>query len=277
MNQPAGPLGRVIRIGAQGSGISPGANPLIPLRRVAVVDQHGALDDKAQRDLLGWAAQSGLGQNSELIGQVARRRARMLAELRDQGQTVIRLRAEPEWRMVVGLGERGNPHEIGMALHGTYGWPVISGSSLKGLAAAWAALDVGTQAPKYQKVFGTTERCGGVTFLDAIPAGAPVDVVLDVLTPHHQQYYTTMTTTTATASASREPVPPAEYHNPVPVHFLTVTGAFAVDLVGGVRAEVEQAAKWLTAAGDELGAGAKTSSGYGYLKISEIGDEERHR
>jgi CRISPR/Cas system CMR subunit Cmr6 (Cas7 group RAMP superfamily) len=50
------------------------------------------------------------------------------------------------------------------------------------------------------------------------------------------------------------PVPPAEYHNPVPLMFLTVRGTYAVDLYGDNEADVALAARWLAEAGDELGA-----------------------
>ena len=49
--------------------------------------------------------------------------------------------AEPEWRFVVGLGGKG-PLEVGMTFHRIYGFPFIPGSSLKGLARAWAMLQL---------------------------------------------------------------------------------------------------------------------------------------
>ena len=100
-------------------------------------------------------------------------------------------------------------------------------------------------------------------FLDAIPADTPARVDVDVLTPHVKAYYESTAAGQGTA-----PVPPAEYHNPVPVNFLTVGGAFAVDLYGTRLDDVEQAADWLKAAGDELGAGGKTAAGYGYLAVT---------
>ena len=66
------------------------------------------------------------------------------------------------------------------------------------------------------------------------------------------------------ATGAAHPVPPAEYHNPVPLQFLTVKGAYAVYLYGSDEKDLGLAAQWLTEAGDELGAGAKTAAGYGY-------------
>jgi CRISPR-associated protein Cmr6 len=99
-----------------------------------------------------------------------------------------------------------------------------------------------------------------VRFLDAIPAGRPVTVIVDVLTPHVKPYYDNNGD-----GAADSLVPPAEYHNPVPVNFLTVSGTYAVDLYGQDGRDVETAARWLAEAGEELGAGAKSAAGYGYL------------
>jgi len=279
----AGPLGRVIesdgtvikpRTGYQ---LEPDANALIMLNRVALLDG-GALVDKAH-PLLRWAADRRLGQEAGLVRDVAARRGRAIEALRARGQAVARLRAEPEWRLAVGLGNRANAHEVGLSLHGSYGWPVIPGSSLKGLAAAWAAASgaddgemmriLGGPRPTHGEHRPAEAARGTVCFLDAIPARGPVTVAVDVLTPHVKPYYDT------TGSDSRKtPVPPAEYHNPVPVNFLTVSGAFAVDLCGPDADDVDRAATWLIKAGDELGAGAKTAAGYGYLRLTRLGDRE---
>jgi CRISPR/Cas system CMR subunit Cmr6 (Cas7 group RAMP superfamily) len=250
----AGPLGSAISLaGVDRHGRD--ANALVMLDRLAFLDD-GKLADEGKRALLRWACARQLGQADTLVTDVWRRRS---AALRALPWPSVRLRARPEWRLVVGLGAKANAHEIGLALHGSYGWPVIPGSALKGLAHAWAS----SSAPEadVKRVFGTTSRRGGVCFLDAIPAGRPVAVEADVLTPHVKPYYDD-------AAAGRPYIrPPAEYHTPVPVQFLTVSGEFAVDLYGPDRDDVELAAGWLTEAGDGLGAGAKTAAGYGYLEI----------
>jgi len=277
----AGPFSKVIEFDGSkvrprpGYRLGPDANALIMLNRVALLD-NGTLADKAH-PLLIWAAESRLGQQAGLVRDVAARRGRALEALRARGQAVARMEAVPGWRLAVGHGNRANAHEIGLSLHGSYGWPVIPGSSLKGLAAAWVAAS-GADETDIRRVLGGPRparrghergdaRQGTVRFLDAIPAGRPVPVAVDVLTPHVKPYYD------AAATGARR-VPPAEYHNPVPVNFLTVSGTFAVDLHGPDADDVDQAAKWLTDAGDELGAGAKTAAGYGYLKLTPLRDEE---
>jgi CRISPR type III-B/RAMP module RAMP protein Cmr6 len=301
----AGPLSRVIVSDSTairptagyplaGSAFGAGANALVIMHRVAFYSERtGKLDETGQRNLLSWASGSHLGQDAAMVAAVAARRAQAVERLRAQGQRVVRLVAVPEWRLAVGLGNKANPHEIGLSLHGTYGWPVIPGSALKGLAAAWASATVGDPAEAtsagpadVRRVFGTPrprpapepqaegsrprrDEAGTVSFLDAIPAGAPVKVCVDVLTPHVKDYYETTRPDSARAAE-----PPAEYHNPVPVSFLTVSGAFAVDVYGRAAADVDLAAAWLIEAGDEFGAGAKTAAGYGFLSVTSPSGSE---
>jgi CRISPR/Cas system CMR subunit Cmr6 (Cas7 group RAMP superfamily) len=277
----AGPLGTLFR-SADGRLDGPsgdGANALIMLNKLAFFDVGARkLDDVGRRALLRWACEEALGQAAPmtprgaaggLMAAVSARRAAALHALAEAPRCHVRLRAEPEWRLAVGLGDKANAHEIGLALHGTYGWPVIPGSALKGLAAAWAASS-GVGQGDIVRVLGgprpgdsgSPAGQGSVRFLDALPLGRPVTVAADVLTPHVKPYYDSIAT-----GASR-PVPPAEYHSPVPLMFLTVRGPYAVDLYGSCENDLGLAAEWLAKAGDELGAGAKTAAGYGYLALT---------
>jgi CRISPR-associated protein Cmr6 len=263
------------------------SNARILLHRTAFPDH----EDPHQRHLdarpvLGWAERNDLGQPKKLVAAVAARRTAALKDLSHQGYTVQRLTLEPVTRLAVGHGDHANPYEAGLALHGTYGWPCLPGSSLKGMADAYARSQAGdgdrpvsvedrsavlgaprpTQevpgAPR-QTDTGQPARQGQVQFLDALPARSPVTVTRDVLTPHVQPYYTWI------AERGDPVVPPAEHYHPVPVEFLTVSkGEFAVDLVGDELA-VMLAAEWVQAAVDELGLGAKTAAGYGYAKATD--------
>ncbi|WP_157977400.1 type III-B CRISPR module RAMP protein Cmr6 [Streptomyces triticisoli] len=306
-SKPVGPLSQAVSLGdsgglrtlggGKGSG-GKGANPLIVLRRTAFVtwtqgraetDRKADIDKRAVQRLLRWADRADLGQDAELIALARARRTRSLLALREGGHTVVRLHARVQWRLITGMGAKDNAHEIGIALHGTYGWPVLPASGLKGMAAAWAARNI-TDTAVIDAVFGTPRPVGGadvpadtglgeasrggVLFLDAFPTEVAA-VQRDVLTPHAQPYYTAAESArddeNRTVGDKSDPVPlvpPAEHHNPVPVTFLTVRGAtFAVDLVGCDAEAVRCAQHWLSDAADELGAGAKTSAGYGYLKI----------
>ncbi|MGW0084530.1 type III-B CRISPR module RAMP protein Cmr6 [Streptomyces sp. NPDC003393] len=319
-SKPVGPLSTVISLGdgdgprnrksgrGAGAGRKQGINPLIVLRRTAFVTQSAQQDrcevdkDGGVRRLLHWAQQSDLGQDGSLIAAVQARRTRSLEELRDSGLTVARLHARVQWRLTAGMGAKDNAHEIGLALHGTYGWPVLPASGMKGMAAAWAACRAADPAMA-DTVFGTPRptvvrpgrpaepeahdptadigrrgpqtseaAAGTVRFLDALPLDvAPVR--RDVLTPHAKPYYEKAEKNRTDEALGKKVtsalVPPAEHHNPVPVTFLTVEGAvFGVDLFGRDATHVEHAVRWFVGAADELGAGAKTSAGYGYLDVT---------
>jgi CRISPR type III-B/RAMP module RAMP protein Cmr6 len=273
----AGPLGTVVetdgtRLHGRGTyALGVGANPLVLLHRVAFVTAGGQFDSDAERALLSWAQETRLGQDPHLVRLAAERRERAIVAAR-RSSTHRRLLVRPQWRVAVGLGNRLNPYEIGLSMHGTYGWPVLPGSTIKGLTCAWARESGAAKqdAATFTAVFGlprvfdtdgaaadeeAANHRGSVTFLDALPVGDAVAVVRDVVTPHVQPYY------------GKDPQPPAEYHNPVPAEFLVVSaGTFAVDLLGP-PGHVHQAAGWCATAIDELGVGAKTAAGYGYLTV----------
>ncbi|MFW6638517.1 type III-B CRISPR module RAMP protein Cmr6 [Nocardiopsis algeriensis] len=295
-----------------GPGATGSANALIVLRRTAFVPDapdHVELPKQAGQALLRWAQDHDLGQVDEQVRAVSKRREYALDQFRAQGKHVARVLLTPEWRVTVGLGEKANTHELGLSLHGTYGWPVIPGSSLKGVTAAYA-WDRFQHAAKgrevFRKIFGsplpppraeaekrqagkdrtargaqadgtareeqysgagadrTDAQRGTVRFLDAFAAGSPVTVSVDVLTPHVKPYYDT----TREEREGVVPHPPAEHHQPVPVQFLTVAaGSFAADLVGDTEQDIKYAAHWLCQAVEDLGVGAKTAAGYGYMKV----------
>jgi len=197
-----------------------------------------------------------------------------------------------DWRFIAGLGRKGSL-EVGFTFH-RYGFPILPGSSVKGVARAWALLQiaekVGTtelkeldgilsadgdkerkkyedwkarQPAKVQKladdfrtIFGTTAIAGRAVFFDAIPARKPT-LELDIMNPHYPKYY------------SGEEFP-TDWQSPVPVYFLTVAPntefRFAVGWRGTLNQDLQaKAHEWLTKGLLELGAGAKTSAGYGYF------------
>ena len=146
------------------------------------------------------------------------------------------------------------------------------GSALKGLAAfyarnfledaGWRADATGAPGPAYRTLFGDTTLAGCVTFYDAyyIPGSAPDGKVLhtDTITVHHPDYY-------QAGSAA-----PADWDSPTPVPFISATGAYLVALGGADAAWVEAGLTILGLALAELGIGAKTSSGYGRMSLTEL-------
>jgi CRISPR-associated protein Cmr6 len=175
--------------------------------------------------------------------------------------------ANVQVRLAVGLGDE-SVLETSIQLHHTYGLPFIPGSALKGVAAAYArkrlsAQDWGITTPAYRTVFGDPSEAGYVAFYDAlyVPNSGFQGHALcpDVLTVHHKAYY------------EGKPQPPADWDSPTPVPFLSATGRFLI-AVGG-QAEwaewIDTAFRILVVALAELGVGAKTSSGYGRLKVDQ--------
>lgn len=107
-------------------------------------------------------------------------------------------------------------------------------------------------------------RQGALVFYDAFPTSVPT-IEPDVMNTHYQPYYTEKPINART--------PPADYHDPVPIFFLTVRGcAFQFIAGAGKEKTVLEAtiggkniAQWLTDALTHHGIGAKTAVGYGYM------------
>jgi len=176
--------------------------------------------------------------------------------------------ATTDARLVVGLGRKG-PLEVGFAFHRLYGFPVIPGSALKGIARAYALLAEGLDpdSPPVVSVLGhepveeTPGQAGDAVFFDALPARRPT-LELDVMNPHFPDYY-----------REKGRGRPTNWQSPVPVPFLTVARAvpflFAVGTRSGAAPEVcSRGVAWLRGGLEQLGAGAKTTSGYGYFMAS---------
>ncbi|MGQ9593103.1 MAG: type III-B CRISPR module RAMP protein Cmr6 [Anaerolineae bacterium] len=191
--------------------------------------------------------------------------------------------ATTDWRLIVGLGQKG-PLEAGFTFHPLYGIPIIPGSALKGLARAYAHLVEGLDETdaSFRTVFGRASKrpgedqiqaeAGQAIFFDAIPVQKP-RLDLDVMTPHFPDYYRDQVGT----------VPPASWQSPEPVYFLTVAPGTAFLFAIGWRGPLDEkghrlqraAREWLVNGLRHLGAGAKTSAGYGYFSPAEEKPEGR--
>ncbi|MGB9618950.1 MAG: type III-B CRISPR module RAMP protein Cmr6 [Armatimonadota bacterium] len=175
-------------------------------------------------------------------------------------------------RMALGLG-RESVVETGVALHHTYGTPILPGSALKGLAAHYCHQVWGSangdflQAPagrNFRVLFGDIEDAGHIVFHDAWvePDSLLKSLQLDVMTPHHTQY-------NIDGSA-----PPSDLDDPIPVPFLSVCGKFRIVVecdVGNTEGQkwADLALAILTEALKHWGVGGKTSSGYGRFDCHE--------
>ncbi len=203
------------------------------------------------------------------------------------------------WRLVAGLGRKG-PLEAGFTFH-RYGFPVLPGSAIKGVARAWALTEIARKLPSYDlrdlarllSADGKPDSAARKAFEEwysqqsddvrqlamafraifgtTAAAGRTVffDAIparlpvleIDVMNPHYPQYY----------GGSEAP---AGWQSPTPVYFLTVRAQtefrFAVGWRRGMAEPsaqlLGQAAEWVRAGLTEIGAGAKTAAGYGYFE-----------
>ncbi|OAT80422.1 type III-B CRISPR module RAMP protein Cmr6 [Desulfotomaculum copahuensis] len=176
-------------------------------------------------------------------------------------------------RFVTGLG-REHPVENGFTWHFLLGAPFLPGSSVKGLVRAWVGNWQQDEGNVINRIFGPdgkkervgrdfdpcdskARNVGSVIFFDALPV-EPVKLEADVMTPHYTKYY-------------QRNEPPADWHSPNPIPFLTVAGEQSFVFALAPRrpenkddqADVELAAGWLAEALAAIGAGAKTAVGYG--------------
>lgn len=208
-----------------------------------------------------------------------------------------------DWRLIAGLGRKG-PLEVGLSFH-RYGFPILPGSSVKGVARAWALYQIGANLPaasleeldntlrqdeqtkyedairelaaspeahqlsdNFRAVFGTTGSAGQAVFFDAIPDSHRLpELDLEVMNPHYPDYY-------------QGSAPPTNWQSPIPVYFLTVAPGvklrFAVGWRGPRDPGLHMLAKdWLIQGLANLGAGAKTSAGYGRLTVSALSGPPR--
>jgi CRISPR-associated protein Cmr6 len=178
-------------------------------------------------------------------------------------------------RMIVGIGE-ASVRDIGIMLHHTYGVPFIPGSSLKGLAAAYARKLPGWEpnSESYRTLFGDGRQSGVVDFMDAIWVPDPLihPLSVDIINVHYQSYYTNFG-----KGNNDQEVQRMFMEAPVPNYFVCVKPKVTLLLaVNGPVEWTQSAMQLLQLAADEVGVGAKTNAGYGRLHNSEEPRTFRH-
>lgn len=191
-------------------------------------------------------------------------RWRQFAQQTPDGCTRVHFTVQAAAPIAIGLGD-ASPLEVGIRLHHTYGMPLLPASALKGLCRRVARLlrhDSKLSDAAIDALFGfsrnTQAAAGAVVFYDAwydpdSVGGAPFH--RDVITVHHPAYYGDGKT------------PPTDFDDPTPVPFLVIKpGArFLCVLDAPNRQWADFAQKMLLWGLENLGVGAKTNAGYGYL------------
>lgn len=199
----------------------------------------------------------------------------------------ITIYAELGGRLIVNQAG-GILENAGLCLHRFFGYPMIPGSSVKGIAhhAAWAEWKSLPEddderrlslAEKIVDVFGyptndkaidgylkskdrkwqTASLRGNVCFMEAVPYGS-AQLVCDIVNSHHSKYY-----------SNPEKAFPYDNESPIPNFFPAVErGAkFEFKIYSRKNAQLaESAMEWLLLGITRHGIGAKTAAGYGWFK-----------
>jgi CRISPR-associated protein Cmr6 len=158
---------------------------------------------------------------------------------------------------VPGLGI-SSAFETGICLHFIYGFPYFPASSLKGIASDYAIFfeDKKEDSPEYIDVFGNQKQEGKVIFFDGLPENDSGLFDVEIMTPHYKNYY-------------GGEAWPADYFSPIPIPFLVIKKGvkFVIPIASKDKEAFKNAKRWLEGALKKIGAGAKTSVGYGIFKV----------
>jgi CRISPR type III-B/RAMP module RAMP protein Cmr6 len=221
----------------------------------------------------------------------------LLDDLRRRRDEVVKhLPALPVFRckttgpLTLHLSRASALENAGICLHPLYGFVYLPGTGLKGMAHAfacevWLPAQPRTQRQddweKICRVFGWApsswlrelvqrlrnvtlpreSHAGSVVFHDALPAKWP-ELQLDIVNNHHRSYY-------------ERGQPPGDWEDPNIVSFLTIGPGHTFEFVlsdrraNEPRSLLDEAKEWLLGALCHLGAGAKTSAGYGYFEPTD--------
>lgn len=231
------------------------------------------------REAYKWGLQA-VSRLQQLVEKWQRRRRAWLDQLGPDVEVVV---VEARTPCVLWLAAP-TPLELGFCLHHTYGVPYLPGSGLKGLARAAMIrevqgvplVDTGKTLEQHTRGANETSEsvpaevealfgkggddgwAGKVDFLDGIPLQADC-LEMEVMSPHHPKYY------------QGESQDPHDCEDPIPLPFLRIRpgSEFEIAIVAragaGERhsADLQEAKKYLLLGLENLGLGAKTSSGYG--------------
>ncbi len=285
----------------------------IPEASAAAWEQHknktpqnpGLIFDRFAPD---WSGQSTLKKDGlETVRQAAERvDNNLLRDWNARWEMAVRaVYAEPfflktDWRFIAGLGRKG-ALEVGFTFH-RYGFPILPGSSVKGVARAWALIQIQIAEKVGQTDLkaldeklnldgekDSRERREYEAWLNSLPedtrrwvedfraifgttAAAGKVVFFDAIPANKPTLELDIMNPHYPKYYSGEE-PPTDWQSPVPVYFLTVAPGtefrFAVGWRGAPDEEGKRlqslAVDWLKAGLQELGAGAKTGAGYGYF------------
>ncbi len=186
-------------------------------------------------------------------------------------------------RIAIGLGIE-HPTENGFIFDRNSGIPYLPGTAIKGVCRAMALL--AGKGGQIVELFGNDmdgeeSFQGDIVFLPAFPEKVPdagdkeSDLIVDVITNHHQSYYSTSSQKRYyKIDLSKDAYPlPLDIESPNPVFHLVIEKGqrfiFRLFSISHNKKNVERAFALLAEALEELGIGARTATGYGRLKCEE--------
>jgi CRISPR-associated protein Cmr6 len=189
-----------------------------------------------------------------ICSEVLARRRKWLGALEDRNMA-RRALLEARTDIIVNLVSR-SPLELGLGLHHLYGFPILPGSALKGIAHR-----ICEDFPSY--LYGSPDSAGNVAILDGLPV--KYRVVRDIMTPHFPKWYQ------GTANA------PDDTESPTPIPFISIAQGSIFEIAMIARhsdtaiQDLDRVTKDLKGGLDELGLGAKTAAGYGVFRLEASG------
>ena len=174
---------------------------------------------------------------------------------------------------VTGTGN-SHPVENGFLWHHTLSTPYMQGSAVKGIMRSWLenqlgyGVDEDDNHSELKRYFGSETKAsadnqaGNLIFFDALPIAQP-KLKVEIMTPHVGDYY-----------ADKGKTAPADWHSPNPIPLLAVEQISLLFCIaprlGKIEAtELAQLRTALQNALANMGAGAKTQTGFGRLNINE--------
>lgn len=225
---------------------------------------------------------------------------------RAKGYTVIDLRGQPDYRLVVGFGAE-HVLETNLCLHRIYGFPIIPGSAVKGVTRAWKFWELAEQLNMQEDHLSQLERlltegteqtqretwrklhpnrdfaewqamsCDFYEVFGTTEQQGQV-VFFDAYPSDSQKLGLELDIVNPhygdyyqKKDRQGNPIPPADYLTPKPTYFLTVAeGSPFQFAVASKDSDLTAKAKgWLTCALTDLGIGGKTAVGYGVFQRIE--------
>ncbi|MCL5948220.1 MAG: type III-B CRISPR module RAMP protein Cmr6 [Actinobacteria bacterium] len=240
-------------------------------------------DGTEESELLRNIADSALSSHVSEMWKALRERSDQIVDSFCTGNIqVTKFPLELQANLLCGSG-LSHLTEVGMSFMNPYGIPYIPGSSIKGVLrdAAQMLADNGSSyltPDDVDSLFGrvaeseevgdkASHNRGHLRFLDSLPQGSKV-LGVDIITPHHREYY----------QGHDNACSPHDEKNPVPIPYLVVKKGTKFDLVilHGSHATSEEececskkVSQIVEYATEQMGFGAKTSIGYGWMKIDE--------